>query len=112
MTATLAESLVDAPRLSAPAEARHRLAALLATSSSAKLARELDRGRARDVLLGLASHSPYLRALVQEDPPRLVRLLGRPPGESLDALVQTLLSRRAEHGADPMPALRGPRRTP
>jgi [glutamine synthetase] adenylyltransferase / [glutamine synthetase]-adenylyl-L-tyrosine phosphorylase len=110
MTATLAESLVDAPRLSAPAEARHRLAALLATSSSAKLARELDRGRARDVLLGLASHSPYLWALVQEDAPRLVRLLGRPPGESLDALILALLSRRDEHETDLMPALRRAKR--
>src|ERR1700728_4554621 len=110
MTATLAESLVDAPRLSAPADARHRLAALLGTSSSAKLARELDRGRARDVLLGLASHSPYLWALVQEDAPRLVRLLGRPPGESLDALILALLSRRDEHETDLMPSLRRAKR--
>src|SRR6204780_1971547 len=110
MTATLAESLVDAPRLSAPAEARHRLDALLATSSSAKLARELDRGRGRDVLLGLASHSPYLGALVQEGPPRLVRLVGGPPGELLDALILALLSRRDEHEADLMPALRRAKR--
>ena len=110
MTATLAESLVDAPRLSAPAEARRRLAALLDTSSSAKLARELERGRTRDVLLGLADHSPYLWTLVQEDPARLVRLLGRPPGESLDALVHALLSRRDEHETDLMPALRRAKR--
>src|ERR1700684_1669582 len=110
MTATLAESLVDAPRLSAPAEARHRLAALLATSSSAKLARELERGRTRDVLLGIADHSPYLWTLVQEDPARLVRLLKHPPADSLDALVQTLLSRRDEHEADLMPALRRAKR--
>ena len=31
MTATLAEGLVEAPRLAAPAEARRRLAALLET---------------------------------------------------------------------------------
>src|SRR5271154_6903964 len=110
MTATLAESLVDAPRLSAPAEARRRLAALFNTSSSVELARELECARTRDVLLGLADHSPYLWALVQEDPPRLVRLLGRPPGESLDALVQTLVSRRDEHEADLMPALRRAKR--
>src|SRR5277367_3970603 len=110
MTATLAESLGDAPRLSAPAEARRRLAALLGTSSSAKLVRELERGRTRDVILGLADHSPYLWALVQEDPPRLVRLLGRPPCESLDALVEALVSRRDEHEADLMPALRRAKR--
>jgi [glutamine synthetase] adenylyltransferase / [glutamine synthetase]-adenylyl-L-tyrosine phosphorylase len=73
MTATLAESLVDAPRLSAPAEARRRLAAFVNTSS-AELAREIERGRTRDVLLGVADHSPYLWTLVQEDPARLVRL--------------------------------------
>ena len=110
MTATLAESLVDAPRLSAPAEARRRLAALLGTSSSAKLARELERGRTRDVLLGLADHSPYLWALIQEDPARLVRLLGRSPGESLDTLVEALASRRDEHETDLMPALRRAKR--
>src|SRR5277367_1931594 len=110
MTATLAESLGDAPRLSAPAEARRRLAALLGTSSSAKLVRELERGRTRDVILGLADHSPYLWALVQEDPDRLVRLLRRPPAESLDSLVSALALRRDEHEADLMPALRRAKR--
>src|SRR5580658_10616528 len=106
MTATLAESLVDAPQLSAPVEARRRLAAFLKTSSSAELARQLERGRTRDVLLGLADHSPYLWTLVQEDPERLVRLLRRPPGESLDALVRALALRRDEGEAELMPALR------
>src|SRR3984957_13885333 len=106
MTATLAEGLVETPRLSAPAEARCRLEALLQSASAAELKPELERGRTRDVLLGLADHSPYLWTLVQEDPARLVRLLRRPPADSLDALVQKLLSRRDEHEADLMPALR------
>ena len=110
MTATLADGLVDAPRLSAPAQARRRLGELLKSSSAAELKPELERGRTRDVLLGLADHSPYLWALVQEDPARLVRLLGRPPGESLDALVQALASRRDEQEADLMPALRRAKR--
>jgi glutamate-ammonia-ligase adenylyltransferase len=110
MTATLADSLVEAPKLSAPAEARRRLAALLDKPSSSELARELERGRTRDVLLGLADHSPYLWTLVQEDPARLVRLLGRPPGESLDALVHALALRRDEHETDLMPALRRAKR--
>ena len=110
MTATLAESLVDAPRLSAPAEARRSLAELLDASSAVGLERELQRGRTRDVLLGLADHSPYLWALIQEDPARLVRLLKRPPGESLDALVQALAVRRDEHETDLMPALRRAKR--
>src|ERR1700733_2848822 len=110
MTATLAESLVDAPKLSAPAEARRRLAAFLKTSSSAALPLELERGRTRDVLLGIADHSPYLWTLVQEDPARLIRLLKRPPADSLEALVQKLLSRRDEHEADLMPPLRRAKR--
>src|ERR1700733_13904853 len=110
MTATLAEGLVEAPRLSAPAEARRRLEALLQTSSTVELKPELERGRTRDVLLGLADHSPYLWTLVQEDPARLVRLLKRPPGESLDALVQALASRRNEHETDLMPPLRRAKR--
>ena len=110
MSATLAESLVEAPRLSAPAKARRRLTELLETPSAAKLKPELERGRTRDVLLGLADHSPYLWALVHEDPDRLVRLLRRPPDESLDALVQALASRRDEHEADLMPALRRAKR--
>src|ERR1700730_8261839 len=110
MTAALAESLVAAPRLAAPAEARRRLTELLERSPGAKLKRELGRGRTRDVLLGLADHSPYLWALAQEDPARLVRLLGRPPGESIGALVQELALRRDEHEADFMSALRRAKR--
>ena len=110
MTATLAEGLVEAPRLAAPAEARRRLAALLETAAAAELKPELERGRTRDVLLGLADHSPYLWALVREDPERLVRLLRRPPGESLDALVRALSVRRDEHEADLMRALRRAKR--
>jgi glutamate-ammonia-ligase adenylyltransferase len=108
MTATLAEGLVEAPRVAAPAEARRRLAALLETAP--ELARELERGRTRDVLLGLADHSPYLWALVREDPDRLVRLLGRPPLESLDTLVRTLALRHDEHEEDLMRALRRAKR--
>ena len=110
MSATLAESLVEAPRLSAPADARRRLTELLETPSAAKLKPELERGRTRDVLLGLADHSPYLWALVHEDPDRLVRLLRRPPDESLGAVVQALASRRDEHEAELMPALRRAKR--
>jgi glutamate-ammonia-ligase adenylyltransferase len=110
MTATLADGLVDAPRVSAPAQARRRLGELLETPSAAELKPELKRGRTRDVLLGLADHSPYLWALVQEDPDRLVRLLRRPLGESLDALVQALALRRDEQEADLMLALRRAKR--
>jgi [glutamine synthetase] adenylyltransferase / [glutamine synthetase]-adenylyl-L-tyrosine phosphorylase len=110
MTATLADGLVDAPRLSAPPQARSRLAELLEASPTGELARELEHGRTRDVLLGLADHSSYLWALAQEDPDRLVRLLSRPPGETLDALIKGLELRRDENEADLMPALRRAKR--
>jgi glutamate-ammonia-ligase adenylyltransferase len=110
MTAALAEGLAEAPRLSAPAEARRRLGELLERPEAEGLAPELERGRTRDVLLGLADHSSYLWALIQEDPARLVRLLRRPPEDSLDALVQALGLRRDEHETDLMPALRRAKR--
>ena len=106
MTATLAESLVDAPRLSEPAEARRRLASLVETPSASDLALKLDCGRTRDVLLGVADHSRYLWTLVMENPARLVRLLERPPGESLDALIQALAARRDDEEAELVRALR------
>ena len=40
----------------------------------------------RDLLLGIADHSPYLWSLATEDPARLARLLLRSPEDSLDAL--------------------------
>src|SRR6202167_1558435 len=110
MTATLADGLIDAPRLAAPAEARRRVASLIETPSAAGLAPELRRGRARGVLLGLADHSPSLWGLVKEDPERLARLLRRPPGESLDSLVQALAERRDDEEADLMRALRRAKR--
>ncbi len=109
MSATLADSLVKAPQLSAPAEARRHLAEL-ANTAPAELKSELERGRTRDVLLGLADHSRYLWALIQEDPERLVRLLRRPPDESLDALIQALGLRRDDDEAELMRALRGAKR--
>ncbi len=110
MTAALAESLIDAPRLSTPAESRRRLASLIETPSGGDLAAVLSRGRTRDVLLGLADHSPYLWTLVREDPRRLVRLLSRPPAESLDALTRALGERRDDDEAELMRALRRAKR--
>src|SRR6185437_11924662 len=104
MTAPLADGLALAPRLAAPAEARRRLKALIEDAPAAGLAPELDRGRTRDVLLGLADHSPYLWGLIREGPDRLHRLLRRPPGESLDALLSALGQRRDEDEAELMRA--------
>jgi [glutamine synthetase] adenylyltransferase / [glutamine synthetase]-adenylyl-L-tyrosine phosphorylase len=110
MTAALADGLALAPRLAAPAEARRRVADLLKAAPAAELKPELDRGRTREVVLGLADHSPYLWALVREDPERLVRLLRRSPEESLDALVRALAARRDEDETELMRALRRTKR--
>jgi len=106
MSPSLAESLVTAPRLATPVEARRKLAALAAEPRARGLVPVLGRERVRDLLLGLADHSPYLWTLVTEDPARLARLLARPPKESLDAIIAALAARRDEDEAQLMRALR------
>ncbi len=106
MSPSLAESFVAAPRLAAPAEARRKLAALAAEPQARRLVPALGRERVRDLLLGLADHSPYLWTLVTEDPARLARLLARPPEKSLDAIIAALAARRDEDEAQLMRALR------
>src|SRR5271157_1787302 len=105
MNRSLADGLVAAPRLSAPAAARRRLEALSATPEAKDLARILALGKTRDLLLGLADHSPYLWTLATEDPARLARLLAQPPKKALDALVAAL-GLRHDDEADLMRALR------
>src|SRR5271166_2768990 len=94
MGVTLAERLVDAPRLAAPAEARRRLVALTQAPEAAGLADAVTNERVRSLLLGLADHSPYLWGLATEDPARLARLLGRRPDGSLDSLLAAITTRR------------------
>ena len=106
MAATLAERFALAPRLSAPAEARRRLAALIAASGGVELASALAHEGSRDLLAGLADHSPYLWGLASEDPGRLVRLLGRPPGDSLNSLIGALSATREGDEAELMRRLR------
>jgi glutamate-ammonia-ligase adenylyltransferase len=106
MNRSLAESLVAAPHLAAPAEAGRMLAALATNPRASPLAQALAHDNVRRLMLGLAEHSPYLWNLVTEDPPRLARLLSRPPGESIDALVTALAARRDDAEAELMRALR------
>jgi glutamate-ammonia-ligase adenylyltransferase len=109
LNGTLAERLVDAPRLSAPAEARRRLAVLLQEPEAAGLAGAAANERVRSLLLGLAD-SPYLWGLITEDPARLARLLSRPPGVSLDSLVAAVTARRVGDEAALMRFLRHAKR--
>ena len=85
MNQSLAERVAGAPRLSAPAAARRRLEALIAAPEGDALARLVNLGRTRDLLLGLADHSPYLWTLATEDPARLARLLAQTPRQALDS---------------------------
>ncbi len=106
MNRSLAERLVAAPRLSAPAAARRKLDTLAAAPEARDLAPLLGAGRTRDLLLGLSEHSPYLWTLATEDPARLARLLGHPPQSALEALAAALSRRRDDDEAGLMRALR------
>ena len=102
----LADLICVAPRLASPAAARRRLAGLLQEADGAALANLLAEGRSRDLILGLADHSPYLWGLVVEDPSRLMRLLATPPQQSLDRLIAAMAGRRDDDEAELMRALR------
>ena len=106
MSLSLAESLLVAPRLAAPAAARRKLSALAAGADASALVPALQRNAVRDLLLGLADHSPYLWTLVAENPARLAGILARPPRGSLDAVVAALAARRDDDEAELMRALR------
>ncbi len=106
MSLSLADRLREAPRLAAPADARWRLETLLGEPEAADLSAFLSQRNVRDLLLGLADHSPYLWRLISENPGRLARLLGAPPEASLEALVAALHSRRDDDEAELMRALR------
>ncbi|NGM33949.1 bifunctional [glutamine synthetase] adenylyltransferase/[glutamine synthetase]-adenylyl-L-tyrosine phosphorylase [Methylobacterium sp. DB0501] len=83
MIGSLAARLTRAPRLAEPERARARLDDLLA--SDPDLASRLEPGR--DLLLGLADHSPFLWGLAARDPARLAGLLERAPEESNAAIL-------------------------
>jgi [glutamine synthetase] adenylyltransferase / [glutamine synthetase]-adenylyl-L-tyrosine phosphorylase len=110
MSLSLADSLVGAPRVASPVTARRKLAALAADREADPLAPALDRPAVRDLLLGLADHSPYLWGLVVEDPARLARLLAAPPATALDALLVALAAPHEEDDAGLMRTLRRAKR--
>ncbi|QRE75711.1 bifunctional [glutamine synthetase] adenylyltransferase/[glutamine synthetase]-adenylyl-L-tyrosine phosphorylase [Methylobacterium aquaticum] len=86
MTGPLSARLTAAPRLAEPERAQGRLADLLAEAPD--LAPLLgEGGPARDLLLGLADHSPFLWGLAAREPARLAGLLARPPEESNAAIL-------------------------
>jgi glutamate-ammonia-ligase adenylyltransferase len=96
VTGSLGERLSRAPRLAAPALARRRLDALLREPDAVALAPLAERKAARELLLGVADHSPFLWSLIAEDPARLARLLASPPETAFDALIASVEARRDE----------------
>lgn len=86
MTGPLSGRLTAAPRLAEPERAQARLADLL--TEAPDLAPLLgEDGPARDLLLGLADHSPFLWGLAARDSARLAGLLARPPEDSNAAIL-------------------------
>ncbi|HLH48347.1 MAG TPA: bifunctional [glutamine synthetase] adenylyltransferase/[glutamine synthetase]-adenylyl-L-tyrosine phosphorylase, partial [Roseiarcus sp.] len=104
--ATFAERLSAAPRPAEAAAAKRRLAGLVAEDAAAPLAPLVERKKTRDLLLGIADHSPYLWGLISEDPARLARLLGEAPEAALDRLIAAISARRDADESELMRALR------
>jgi glutamate-ammonia-ligase adenylyltransferase len=79
----LADRLTQAPPLAAAKQARTRLADLIERASAepdaGALLPHLAEGRLRDLLAGLADHSPFLWQLAYQDPARLAGLALRAP---------------------------------
>ena len=106
MSLSLAEASSAAPRPAAPSAARARVASLMERDESAALAALIARKPVRNLLLGLADHSPHLWTLITEDPARAARLLNDLPAASLDSLIAGLAARRDNDEAALMRALR------
>jgi [glutamine synthetase] adenylyltransferase / [glutamine synthetase]-adenylyl-L-tyrosine phosphorylase len=90
MPESLAQKTRAAPRLSRPAAARRLLALLLDGPEAAALGALAAAPPVRDLLLGLADHSPYLWGLIGEEPARAARLLAAPPDASLARILTSL----------------------
>jgi glutamate-ammonia-ligase adenylyltransferase len=88
----LAARFVDGPHVSAPDQAKQRLADWLtdlAAGQAAALGDLMVRfPRAGTMLLGIADASPYLFDLVRADAARLLRVLGCDPQPHLDELIE------------------------
>ena len=103
---SLALRICKAPKLADARAARSKLADLDACEElQAMLA---DAPALRDLLLGVADHSPFLWRLMRQDPQRLVALLAASTDHALDKVLRTLRDEcdAAASEADAMKALR------
>jgi len=83
------------PRLVAGDVAAARLADLDA-AADASVAAVLVRPRVRDLLAGVADHSPYLWHLILADPPRFARVMEDDPAVRLEAILAQIATAPAE----------------
>ena len=82
---SLARRLATAPRPDRPEAAADRVADWVAgLTGDHGLGPLLAEPGVPPLLAAVADHSPYLWRLVRTDPARLARILGRPPGDTLD----------------------------
>ena len=103
---SLLERLCKAPRPADLRAARAKLADLLGHDD---LAMQLaERPALRDLLLGIADHSPFLWGLIRQDPSRLRALVAQAPEDALQRILDTMRADcdAANSDADAMRALR------
>jgi glutamate-ammonia-ligase adenylyltransferase len=106
----LADRIVAAPRCGEIAIPRRRLAELIRATGFARSRQIPGAAAVRDLLLGIADHSPYLWSLATEDPERAARLLLRPPEATLDASIAGVEALRFADESELMRALRRAKR--
>ncbi len=111
MTAPLASLIRNTPKPSELKAARLKLAALsekaLQDGQEADLHRLLEiNPTVADVILGIASQSPYLWRLVLQSPARLIGLLEVAPDQRFDALIAECLLIPKSHAGDEAAVMR------
>ncbi|MBV8565213.1 MAG: bifunctional [glutamine synthetase] adenylyltransferase/[glutamine synthetase]-adenylyl-L-tyrosine phosphorylase [Methylobacteriaceae bacterium] len=109
----MAGALRRAPPVADRATAERRLADFLADKASdpstASLASPCGSGPARELLLAIADHSPFLWRLATAEPARLLRLLSEDPNRRLESLLDEATG-VCEHAADAQVVMRALRR--
>lgn len=110
MSVPLAERLTQNPRAATPSAAKRKVETLLAQEAFGPAVPLLALPRVRDLLIGIADHSPYLWSLMREDPARAARLLSAAPEASLEALVGAIEGPRFDVEFEILAALRRAKR--
>jgi len=110
MSGALYERLAAAPVTPDTEAAGVKLQSLLDAEGFAPAREVAGRDEVRAVLLGIACHSPYLWALLAENPARAARLLLGSPEDALDALLSGIAAPKFADEATISTALRRAKR--